>query len=156
MMSAMTASTLLPASHREQARISSKNANSLQTRTTPVPLHSEQDVVVVSCGRALSFACAVETEFSRWDLCADNSMPLSQCIVRNAKASSRSCQTSSCSMKPVTTVIRSETVSFAAQKLVQTNGFVYCISQLLQSGSYDGGNHENQTTRTPASSGNPA
>ena len=46
--------------------------------------------------------------------------------------------------------------SFAAQKLVQTNGFVYCISKLLQSGSYDGGNHENQTTRTPASSGNPA
>ena len=46
--------------------------------------------------------------------------------------------------------------SFAAQKLVRTKSFVYCIKQLLHSGSYDGGNHENQTTRTPANSGNPA
>ena len=89
----MTASTLLPASHRVQARISSKNANSLQTRTIPVSLHSAHDVAVGSFEAAFCLACAVETELSRWDVCADNSMPLSKYIVRNAKTLGKGCQT---------------------------------------------------------------
>jgi len=55
-ISETSASTLVPASHREQARMSSKNAKSLQTRTIPVPLHSEHNIAVAPDDRALSFA----------------------------------------------------------------------------------------------------
>lgn len=83
-------------------------------------------------------------------------MPLSKYVVAMLRLQVAEVKLDPCPMKGDTENDRKCTGSLAAHKLVQTNGFVYCISQLLQSGSYDGGKHENKTARTPASSGNPA